>query len=115
MWPSTKWWAPVFWRASRNARPRRSPQPHPGGVQVVDAPLARQSSAASGKPARLGGTARRARSRFPQENSNGIPDLTDLFLRWRKFLTAEARTPNMAVAPASAVPPYVDPLIRIPA
>src|SRR5258708_40287411 len=69
---------------------------------------------ASGKPARLGWTVRRARSRFPHGNSNGIPDLTDLFLGWRKFLTPDAGTPNMAVAPASAFPPIVVPLIRMP-
>ena len=34
-----------------------------GGLQVVGAPLARQSSAASGKPSRLAGTARRPRTR----------------------------------------------------
>ena len=34
-----------------------------GGLQVADAPLARQSSAASGKPSRLAGTARRPRTR----------------------------------------------------
>jgi hypothetical protein len=34
-----------------------------GGLQVADAPLARQSSAADGKPSRLAGTARRPRTR----------------------------------------------------
>ena len=39
---------------------------------------------------------------------------TDLLIEWRKYLTREARTPNMAVAPASAFPPIVVPLIRMP-
>jgi hypothetical protein len=55
-----------------------------------------------------------ASASFPQKSSNGIPDLTDLFIRWKKFLTAETRTPNMADAPASAFPPIVVPLIRMP-
>ncbi len=37
-----------------------------GGLQVADAPLARQSSAASGKPDRLGGTAPGARTTKPE-------------------------------------------------
>jgi hypothetical protein len=45
-----------------------------GGLQVADAPLARQSSAASGKPARLGGMARRTRTSF---DSVDIPFSSD--------------------------------------
>jgi hypothetical protein len=47
--------------------------------------------------------------------SNEFPELTDLFY-WRTKipLTPEAHTPNMAVAPASAFPPIVVPLIRMP-
>jgi hypothetical protein len=41
----------------------RSPATASCGLQAADAPRARQSSAASGKPARLGGTVRRARTR----------------------------------------------------
>ena len=45
---------------------------------------------------------------------NEFPDLTDLFIEWKKYLTPEAATLNMAVAPASAFPPIVVPLIRMP-
>src|SRR6267142_1975594 len=45
-----------------------SPAPDSGELQVADAPLARQSSASSGSPARLGGTARRARTRRPSQD-----------------------------------------------
>ena len=41
-------------------------------------------------------------------------DFADLLIEWRKCLTAEAGTPNMADAPASAFPPIVVPLIRMP-
>jgi hypothetical protein len=46
--------------------------------------------------------------------SNEIPDLTDLFIEWKKDLTPEASTLNMAIAPAAAFPPIVVPLIRMP-
>jgi hypothetical protein len=39
---------------------------------------------------------------------------TDLMNEWRKCLTLEAGTPNMAVAPAAAFPSIVVPLIRMP-
>jgi hypothetical protein len=39
---------------------------------------------------------------------------TDLMNGWRKCLTPEAETPNMAVAPAAAFPSIVVPLIRMP-
>jgi len=39
---------------------------------------------------------------------------TDLMNEWRKYLTLEAGTPNMAVAPAAAFPSIVVPLIRMP-
>jgi len=39
---------------------------------------------------------------------------TDLMNEWRKCLTPEAGTPNMAVAPAAAFPSIVVPLIRMP-
>jgi len=39
---------------------------------------------------------------------------TDLMNEWRKGLTLEAGTPNMAVAPAAAFPSIVVPLIRMP-
>src|SRR5258706_14884302 len=39
---------------------------------------------------------------------------TDLMNEWRKYLTLEAGTPKMAVAPAAAFPSIVVPLIRMP-
>ena len=49
-----------------------------------------------------------------QESANQITDLTDLFIGWKKGLTPDARTLTMSVAPASAFPPIVVPLIRMP-
>jgi len=43
-------------------RPPDIPRSFSGGFQVADAPLARQSRAASGKPTCLGGAARTART-----------------------------------------------------
>jgi hypothetical protein len=49
------------------------------------------------------------------QSSNEFPELTDLFYwREKKLLTPEADTPNMSIAPASAFPPIVVPLIRMP-
>ena len=56
MGPSTILVGSGFWRPTRNARHRQSPQPDPGGVQVADAPLTRQP--ADAKPAALAGEGR---------------------------------------------------------
>jgi len=47
-------------------------EPFSAGLQATDAPLARQSNAASGKPARLGGTARGARAPESPETRNPV-------------------------------------------
>jgi len=47
-------------------------EPFSGGLQVADASRIRQSSAASGKPARLGGTARGARAPESPETRNPV-------------------------------------------
>jgi hypothetical protein len=49
-----------------------------------------------------------------QKRTNEIRDLTDLFIEWKKGLTPDAHTLTMSVAPASAFPPIVVPLIRMP-
>jgi hypothetical protein len=50
-----------------------------------------------------------------KQTSNEFPELTDLFYgRKKNLLTLDAHTRNMSVAPASAFPPIVVPLIRMP-
>jgi hypothetical protein len=51
---------------------------------------------------------------FSQRSPNDFHYFTDLMKGWRKCLTPEAETPNMAVAPAAAFPSIVVPLIRMP-
>jgi hypothetical protein len=51
---------------------------------------------------------------FREGGPNDFHNFTDLMNEWRKYLTPEAGTPNMAVAPAAAFPSIVVPLIRMP-
>jgi len=74
-----------------------------GGLQVADAPLARQSSAASGKPSRLAGTARSPRTRRRRNSIARVPRRKEVsrsrlpmhgrncFVFWRIFLPGGVR------------------------